>query len=174
MGHRGWGMLGCLRGLQMRDGDRDSRPNHFTLVEIWRDQAALEGHEVAAHARVFRDLLLPMSGSLYDQRLYRALEWVLTCLSPQRRRERPITWAWPRVWPCGAVGNSGVVFLPGRDSLLHCRHLFLPRTPLAHPEFTGGACIRARFHKPPQMEVGAAPPEVGGSVLGVPGKVGCP
>ncbi len=53
---------------------QNSRPNHFTLVEIWRDHAALEGHGVAAHTRTFRDLLLPMSGSLYDQRLYRALD----------------------------------------------------------------------------------------------------
>ena len=53
---------------------QNSRPNHFTLVEIWKDQGALEGHEVAAHTRIFRELLLPMSGSLYDQRLYRALD----------------------------------------------------------------------------------------------------
>ena len=53
---------------------QNSRPNHFTLVEIWKDQEALEGHEGAAHTRKFRDLLLPMSGSLYDQRLYRALD----------------------------------------------------------------------------------------------------
>lgn len=53
---------------------QNSRPNHFTLVEIWKDHAALEGHEVAAHTRRFRDLLLSMSGSLYDQRLYKALD----------------------------------------------------------------------------------------------------
>jgi quinol monooxygenase YgiN len=53
---------------------QNSRPNHFTLVEIWKDHVALEGHEVAAHTTKFRDLLLPMSGSLYDQRLYRALD----------------------------------------------------------------------------------------------------
>ncbi len=53
---------------------QNSRPNHFTLVEIWRDHAALEGHEGAAHTRTFRELLLPMSGSLYDQRLYRPLD----------------------------------------------------------------------------------------------------
>ena len=51
-----------------------SRPNHFTPVEIWKDHEALEGHEVAAHTTKFRDLLLPMSGSLYDQRLYKALD----------------------------------------------------------------------------------------------------
>ena len=50
-----------------------SRPNHLTLVEVWRGKAALEKHEVAAHTRQFRELLLPMSGNLYDQRLYRAI-----------------------------------------------------------------------------------------------------
>jgi quinol monooxygenase YgiN len=52
---------------------QNSRPNHFTLIEIWRGQRAVEGHEVAPHTTKFRDMLLPMSGSLYDQRLYRAL-----------------------------------------------------------------------------------------------------
>jgi quinol monooxygenase YgiN len=51
-----------------------SRPNHSTLVEIWKDQQSLEAHEEAAHTRKFRELLLPMSGSLYDQRLYQALD----------------------------------------------------------------------------------------------------
>ncbi|HEY1310229.1 MAG TPA: antibiotic biosynthesis monooxygenase [Pseudolabrys sp.] len=50
-----------------------SRPNHLTLVEAWRGRAALEAHEAAAHTRKFRDALLPMSGSLYDQRLYKAI-----------------------------------------------------------------------------------------------------
>lgn len=51
-----------------------SRPNHLTLVEAWRDQKALEAHEAAAHTVRFRELLVPMSGSLFDQRLYRALD----------------------------------------------------------------------------------------------------
>jgi quinol monooxygenase YgiN len=50
-----------------------SRPNHLTLVEVWRGKAALEKHEGAAHTRKFREALLPMSGSLYDQRLYRTV-----------------------------------------------------------------------------------------------------
>jgi quinol monooxygenase YgiN len=49
---------------------QSSRPNHLTLVEIWRGKAALEKHEGAEHTRKFREVLLPMSGSLYDQRLY--------------------------------------------------------------------------------------------------------
>jgi quinol monooxygenase YgiN len=52
---------------------QNSRPNHFTLVEIWKSQDDLERHESASHTRNFRELLLPMSGSLYDQRLYTAL-----------------------------------------------------------------------------------------------------
>jgi quinol monooxygenase YgiN len=51
-----------------------SRPNHLTLVEVWRGKAALEKHEAAAHTRKFRDALLPMSGSLYDQRLYQTID----------------------------------------------------------------------------------------------------
>jgi quinol monooxygenase YgiN len=52
---------------------QNSRLNHFTVVEIWKNQAALESHEMAARTRAFRDALLPMSGSLFDQRLYRVL-----------------------------------------------------------------------------------------------------
>jgi len=51
-----------------------SRPNHSTLVETWRDMKALEAHEAAAHTVKFRDVLHPWSGSLFDQRLYKALE----------------------------------------------------------------------------------------------------
>ena len=60
-------------GLRYDVLQQASRPNHLTLVEVWRGRAALEAHEAAAHTRKFRDALLPMSGSLYDQRLYRAI-----------------------------------------------------------------------------------------------------
>lgn len=53
---------------------QNSRPNHLTLVEAWRNMAALERHEIAETTRKFRDALLPMSGSLYDQRLYQAMK----------------------------------------------------------------------------------------------------
>jgi (4S)-4-hydroxy-5-phosphonooxypentane-2,3-dione isomerase len=51
-----------------------NRPNHLTLVEAWRDHKALEAHEVATHTAKFRDVSTPMSGALFDQRLYRAVE----------------------------------------------------------------------------------------------------
>lgn len=50
-----------------------SRPNHMTVVEIWPDRRSLEAHAVAAHKKQFRERLMSMSGSLYDERLYRAL-----------------------------------------------------------------------------------------------------
>ena len=50
-----------------------SRPNHFSVVEIWKDQAAYDAHITATHTKAFRDALTPMTGALYDERLYRAL-----------------------------------------------------------------------------------------------------
>jgi quinol monooxygenase YgiN len=47
-----------------------NRPNHFTVVEVWRDRSAFDAHGAAAHTRRFREQLAPMSGSLYDERLY--------------------------------------------------------------------------------------------------------
>jgi quinol monooxygenase YgiN len=50
-----------------------SRPNHFTVVEIWKSQAGYDAHIVTAHTKAFRDRLTPMSGALYDERLYHAI-----------------------------------------------------------------------------------------------------
>jgi quinol monooxygenase YgiN len=47
-----------------------SRPNHFTVVEIWTDAAAVEAHAMADAVRRFRDALGPMSGALYDERFF--------------------------------------------------------------------------------------------------------
>ena len=51
-----------------------NRPNHFTVVEVWMDRKAFDVHGMAPHARRFRDQLAPMSGSLYDERLYLVLD----------------------------------------------------------------------------------------------------
>jgi quinol monooxygenase YgiN len=51
-----------------------NRQNHCTIVEIWQDQQTLEAHARAAHTRQFRDKFQPLSGSLYDERLYKALD----------------------------------------------------------------------------------------------------
>lgn len=50
-----------------------NRPNHFTVVETWRDRAAFDAHGMAAPTRRFREQLAPMSGALYDERLYMLL-----------------------------------------------------------------------------------------------------
>jgi quinol monooxygenase YgiN len=51
-----------------------SRQNHFTLVELWRDQQALDAHTMSAHTKNFRERFQPLTGSLYDARLYQALD----------------------------------------------------------------------------------------------------
>jgi quinol monooxygenase YgiN len=50
-----------------------SRPNHMTLVEAWRSRRAQQAHAATDAMKAYRDKLLPMSGSLYDERLYRAI-----------------------------------------------------------------------------------------------------
>ena len=51
-----------------------NRPNHFTVVEIWRNARAVDAHSMAEATRQFRDKLGPMSGALYDERMFRAVE----------------------------------------------------------------------------------------------------
>ena len=50
-----------------------ARTNHFKMLEVWKDQAADDAHEIAPHTKAFRDSLLPLTGALYDQRWYKAL-----------------------------------------------------------------------------------------------------
>ena len=51
-----------------------NRPNHFTVVEIWKDANAVATHSMSEAMRRFRDALGPMSGALYDERLFKALD----------------------------------------------------------------------------------------------------
>jgi autoinducer 2-degrading protein len=50
-----------------------ARTNHFTVIEVWRDQASNDAHELSPHTREFRSILTPITGALYDQRWYRGL-----------------------------------------------------------------------------------------------------
>jgi quinol monooxygenase YgiN len=50
------------------------RANHFTVVEVWRDQKALDAHVAAPHTRQYRDTLQPMTGSPLDERVYHAID----------------------------------------------------------------------------------------------------
>jgi quinol monooxygenase YgiN len=46
------------------------RRNHFTLVQVWRDEDAFIAHEAASHARATREKLQPILGGPFDQRLH--------------------------------------------------------------------------------------------------------
>src|SRR5262249_7828492 len=50
-----------------------NRPNHMTLIEGWKRPADKNAESAAASTISFRRNLLPMSGSPYDERIYRAL-----------------------------------------------------------------------------------------------------
>jgi quinol monooxygenase YgiN len=52
---------------------QNNRANHFTVTETWKNRAAHDAHIATASTREFREKLGPMSGALYDERLYKSL-----------------------------------------------------------------------------------------------------
>src|SRR3984957_7633100 len=48
-------------------------PNRFAIYETWKDQAAYDANEKAAHTAELRDKLGPIAGSPYDRRDYRVV-----------------------------------------------------------------------------------------------------
>jgi len=52
---------------------QDARPNHFSAVSVWSNRAAFDAHIVAGHTTDFRKKLTPLSGALYDERIYGAV-----------------------------------------------------------------------------------------------------
>jgi quinol monooxygenase YgiN len=50
------------------------RPNHFTVIEQWRDQASLDAHIDGAHTLQYRDEVMPLTGSPLDERVYTSVE----------------------------------------------------------------------------------------------------
>jgi quinol monooxygenase YgiN len=50
------------------------RANHFTVVEVWADQQALDRHAMAPHTKQYRDNVQPVAGSPLDERAYRRVE----------------------------------------------------------------------------------------------------
>jgi quinol monooxygenase YgiN len=49
------------------------RANHFTVIETWQTEKALDAHVAAAHTRQYRDEVQPMTGSPLDERVYKAV-----------------------------------------------------------------------------------------------------
>jgi len=47
------------------------RGNHFTVIEAWRNQQALDAHVAAAQTKQYRDTLQPLTGSPLDERTFR-------------------------------------------------------------------------------------------------------
>jgi quinol monooxygenase YgiN len=50
------------------------RANHFTVIERWRNRAALDEHAAAAHTRQYRDEIGPLTGSPLDERVYVSID----------------------------------------------------------------------------------------------------
>jgi (4S)-4-hydroxy-5-phosphonooxypentane-2,3-dione isomerase len=48
-------------------------PNRFAIYEGWKDQAAYDANEKAAHSAELRDKLKPVGGAPYDRRDYHAI-----------------------------------------------------------------------------------------------------
>ncbi len=65
------GEQGCLRFEVLQ---HQMRANHFTVIEVWQDQKALDAHRAAASTKEYRDALQPVSGSPLDERWYKGIE----------------------------------------------------------------------------------------------------
>lgn len=52
----------------------EPRINHFTFIERWDDDAAMEAHQRAMHTQAYRAALAPLLGALYDERAYHRVE----------------------------------------------------------------------------------------------------
>lgn len=50
-----------------------SRPNHFTIVQVWRSQKDFDRHVATDHCKEFRSKLAPMLGSPFDERFHAAI-----------------------------------------------------------------------------------------------------
>ena len=58
---------GCTRFEILQQA---GRPNHLTLVGIWKDQKAFDAHDSAAYTKAFREKMQPLIGSPWDERLH--------------------------------------------------------------------------------------------------------
>ncbi len=61
----------CVRFEVMQ---QDGRPNHFTVVGVWKDRKAFETHDAAPYTKEFREKLQPFVGSPWDERLHKIVQ----------------------------------------------------------------------------------------------------
>ncbi len=59
---------GCTRFEILQ---QDGRPNHLTLMAVWKDQKSFDAHDSAAYTKRFREKIQPLIGSPWDERLHR-------------------------------------------------------------------------------------------------------
>jgi len=50
------------------------RANHFEVIEMWKNEKALDAHSAAAHTRKYRDDLQQFLGSPLDERLFKLIK----------------------------------------------------------------------------------------------------
>jgi quinol monooxygenase YgiN len=78
---KGLALLKAMRDASSREPNnlayevlqQSNRPNHFTIVEMWKNMSALEAHVDAQQTRDSRQALLPLEGAPYDDRHYEIL-----------------------------------------------------------------------------------------------------
>jgi quinol monooxygenase YgiN len=86
-----------------------NRPNHFTVVETWSGRRSFITHAAADETRAFRAQLAPMTGALYDERLYRAL-----VLTPRYARSHSWAFQVMESRPIGATVRGTLVLRTSR------------------------------------------------------------
>ena len=60
--------------LRFDDVVQANRKNHFTVIEVWNSPADKSAWISSKTARTFREELQPMSGALYDERVYKFVQ----------------------------------------------------------------------------------------------------
>jgi quinol monooxygenase YgiN len=53
---------------------QDGRPNHLTIVAVWKDQKAFDAHDSAPYTKEFREKMQPLIGSPWDERLHQIIK----------------------------------------------------------------------------------------------------
>jgi quinol monooxygenase YgiN len=62
---------GCTRFEILQQA---GRPNHLTLVGIWKDQKAFDTHDSSSYTKTFREKMQPLIGSPWDERLHQLIK----------------------------------------------------------------------------------------------------
>jgi quinol monooxygenase YgiN len=62
---------GCTRFEILQQA---GRPNHLTLVGIWKDQKSFDVHDSSSYTKTFREKMQPLIGSPWDERLHQLIK----------------------------------------------------------------------------------------------------